>query len=415
MIANGFRNLLNVIREGVSVVAGNVTLGLLSLALAVTIWFFVIDVESESRTDYFPGVIPVDTVNVPEGLAVSQVSEPLISIRITADKDVWDRLSTDDFEATADLSGVKQREASVPVRVNVNRGDVKIEQIEPARVTVTLEPVMTRRVPVKVKLVGAAPLGYTLASTDVSPEEADVSGPASLVERVEAVEADVNLTGIRVSLEQDFTLSARDSEGGEIEGVTLEPAMARVSLEIAQKEFNVVFIVNPQISGNVAAGYRVARVETDPAFVSVSASLEVLQSIDMLTTEDVTVDGAESDVVRSVKLRVPEGARAVGGDEVVVRVTVAPAEGESVFNVAVRSSGAGSDTRVTVMPPTVLVTLKGAMPLLQSLSRERVGASVDISNLPSGTHRIAPTLEIPAGTEVVRVDPSELIVTVQRP
>jgi YbbR domain-containing protein len=415
MIVRALGNLLGVIREGVSVVAGNLTLGLLSLGLAVTIWFFVIDVESESRTDYFPGVIPVETVNVPEGLAVSHVSEPLISIRITADKDVWERLSTEDFEATADLSGVKQREASIPVRVNVNRGDVKIEQIEPARVTITLEPLMTRRAPVKVKLVGAAPLGYALSSTDVSPQEVDVSGPASLVERVDAVEADVNLTGIRVSLEQDFTLSARDSEGGEIEGVTLEPGMARVSLEIAQKEFSLVFIVNPQISGNVAAGYRVVRVEGDPTFVSVSASLEVLQSIDVLTTEDVTVDGAESDVVRSVKLRLPEGARAVGGDEVVVRVTVAPATGESVFNVAVASTGAGSDTRVTVTPPTVLVTLRGDMPLLQSLSQENVRASVDVSDLPSGTHRLAPTVEIPAGTEVVRVDPSDLIITVQRP
>ena len=409
-------NFLSVLREGASVIASNVTLGLLSLALAVTIWFFVIDVESESRTDYFPSPISVQTVNVPEGLAVSKISEPSnVSVRITADKDVWDRLSADDFEAVADLSGVKQREASVPVRVNLKRGNVKIETIEPARVTVNLEPVMTSTVPVRVKPVGATPLGYALASTRFSPEQVEVSGPASLVERVAAAEADVNLTGIRVSLNQDFALTARDSEGGEIEGVTLDPGMARVSLEIVQNEFTVTFIVNPQISGNVAAGYRAAKVETDRPFVQVTASVEVLQSIDVLTTEDISVDGAESDVVRNVKLRLPEGARAVGGDEVVVRVTVVPATGETVFSVAVTVNGAQSGSRVELNPPAVLVTLRGNMPLLQSLSSGSVTASVDISDLPSGAYRFAPTIQVPAGTELVKVDPAEILVAVQRP
>ncbi len=409
------RAVLTVIREGFDVVRNTISLGILSIALAIAIWFFVIDVENETRRDFFPGVIAVEAVNVPQGLAVSSISEPFVRVRISADKDVWNDISTDDFRAIIDLSGMKQRETSVSVRVSVNRGDVDVDEVDPREVVVNLEPVTTRTVPVEVRLVGAAPLGYSLAESEVSPEEISISGPASLVDLVDAAVADVNLTNIKVDLKHEFTLTPRDAQGGDISGVNLDPNTAEVSLTIVKEEFSVVYIVNPSISGNAAPGYKVTAVEVDPAFVSVSGSLEVLQSIDTLTTENVTVDGAESDVVRSVRLRLPEGARVANGEEVVVRVRVGPAQGESAFTVAVKTSGAEAGVLATVVPSTVSVTVAGEMPVLQTLTADEITVTVDLSDLSPGTHRLAPVVELPAGLELVGVDPVEVVVTVSSP
>jgi YbbR domain-containing protein len=189
----------------------------------------------------------------------------------------------------------------------------------------TLEPVATKTVAVEVELVGAAPVGYSLSESEVSPEYVNVSGPESLVNLVDAAAADVNLTGIRVSLEQTLTLTARDARGSDINGVDLEPNTAEVSLTIVQQQFSMVCIVNPSVTGNVASGYDITSIEAQPAYVTLSGPLEVLESIDVLTTEDVAVDGAQSDVVKSVRLRVPKGAHVADGEEVLVRVRVAPA------------------------------------------------------------------------------------------
>jgi YbbR domain-containing protein len=167
-IVNLARAALVMVRESADVVRHNISLGILSIALAVTLWYFVIDVESESRTDFFTGRVPVEAVNVSQALAVAGLSEPSVSVRITADEDIWDDLSIDDFQATVDLSGISQREASIPVRVSVDRGDIRVVDVDPPRVTVTLEPVMTKTVPVSVKLVGVASQGYSLSESEVS-------------------------------------------------------------------------------------------------------------------------------------------------------------------------------------------------------------------------------------------------------
>lgn len=409
------RVVLTALREGFDVVWHTKSLGILSLGLAIAVWFFVVDVENETRTDFFPGVVKVEAVNVPQGLAVSSLSQPQVRVRISADKDIWNDISVSDFKATVDLSGMKQREASVSVRVAVDRGDVDIDEVDPPQVVVNLEPVITRVVPVKPRLVGAVALGYSLSESKVSPEEVEISGPASLVNLVDAVVADVNVTGMKVSLEQEFTLTARDIQGGDIDGVNLDQNTAKVSLTIVKQDFTLVYIVNPSVTGNVAPGYRVSAVEVDPAFVGISGPLEVLQSIDVLTTENIVVDGAQSDVVRSVRLRLPEGASVAGGGEVVVRVRVGPARGESVFTVAVKTSGANPNAVTTVLPPTVSVTVAGEIPSLDALAVDKITVTVNLSDLPSGTHSVAPAVDLPAGFQLVKVDPPEVVVTISSP
>jgi YbbR domain-containing protein len=409
------RVVLTALREGFDVVWHTKSLGILSLALAIAVWFFVVDVENETRTDFFPGVMSVEAVNVPQGLAVSSLSQPQVRVRISADKDIWNDISVSDFKATVDLSGMKQREATVSVRVTVDRGDVDVDEVDPPQVVVDLEPVITRVVPVKPREVGTVPLGYSLSDLKISPEEVGISGPASLVNLVDAAVADVNVTGLKLSLEQELTLTARDAQGGDIDAVNLDQNTAKVSLTIVKQEFTLVYIVNPSVTGNVAPGYRVSAVEADPAFVGVSGPLEVLQSIDVLTTENIAVDGAQSDVVRSVRLRLPEGASVAGGGEVVVRVRVGPARGESVFTVAVKTSGANPNAVTTVLPPTVSVTVAGEMPSLDALAVDKIAATVNLSDLPSGTHRVAAVVELPAGFQLVKVDPPEVVVTIAGP
>jgi YbbR domain-containing protein len=407
--------VLAALREGLDVVWHTKSLGILSLALATAVWFFVVDVENQTRTDFFPGVMPVEAVNVPQGLAVSSLSQPQVRVRISADKDIWTDISVNDFKATIDLSGMKQREATVSVRVTVDRGDVDVDEVDPPQVVVDLEPVVSRVVPVKPRLVGAVALGYSLSESKVSPEVVGISGPESLVNLVDAAVVDVNVTGMKVSLEQGFTLTARDAQGGDIDGVNLDQDTAKISLTIVKQDFTVVYIVNPSVTGNVAAGYRVSAVEADPAFVGVSGPLEVLQSIDVLTTENIAVDGAKSDVVRSVRLRLLEGARVDGGGEVVVTVRVVPARGESVFAVGVKTSGANPNVVATVLPPIVSVTVAGEMPSLDALAVDEISVTVSLSDLPSGTHRITPVIELPAGFQLVKVDPPEVVVTIAGP
>jgi YbbR domain-containing protein len=399
--------------ETFDVVRGNLSLGLLSLALAVAVWFFVSDAENTPIVGDVSGVVTVEAVNVPREQAVLRIVDAQVSVRAQADKDVWDKLSAADFRAVVDLSGVNQSEKTLTVKVTANRSDVKVVEVQPSQVTVSLETLAQADLPLRAHTMGKLPDGFELQDVTISLQMARVSGPASLVSSVEAVEADVNVTGLELSMERSYPLVVRYKSGRDVD-VRVEPETAMVRLAIVQQDFNLVFIVNPTVSGNVAAGYRVLAVQANPAFVSIAGPLAVLQSINALTTEPVAVDGAQSDVTRSVRLRLPAGARVVNSseEEVVVSVRVAPAQGQSVLTVAVRTTGLKEGLIATLSPKVINVTVSGLMPVLQALDPASIVARVDLAGLEPGVHTVTPTVDLPDGVTLVGIDPLEITVGV---
>jgi YbbR domain-containing protein len=401
--------VLAIVRETAQVVGQTLTLGLLSLALAVVIWFAVSDAQNPPETRFFSGMIPVQAVNVPQGKAPTETAQ--VKVEVTADADIWDELSIDDFKATVDLSGMTQAVANLPVLVASSRSDVKIVRVVPSSIDVTLEPVTTASRPVQINTVAVAPAGFTVTDQKVSPETVEVSGPQSLVEQTDAVWVDLNLTGVKVSLERDFVLTARDKDGRPVD-VRIQPNTAKVSVTITRTEWQVTFPVNPSISGDVAAGYRVAAVEADPPFVNVRGPVDVLQSISTLTTDTIPVDNAQSDVQRNVKLRLPTGASVDGSDEVVVSVRIEPAPGQRNFQIAVQPTGLKQGLTASFSPSEVTVTLAGELPILDSLAGDAIVAKVDLSGLAPGTYSLSPEIEVPTDTLLVGIAPPDVQVTI---
>ena len=397
--------------RGFGSLKANIGLGLLSLALAVTLWAFVTNEENPTRTDCVPGAIPVEMVNVPEGLAVAALSDEAVSVRASAPQDICDHLTVDDFRAVADLSTAKARENSVTLRVSSTRRQVQVEQASPFQVTVTLEPVTTKVVPVTVKLIGTPPLGYATVSGKTTPEQVEVTGAESLVALVEEAVADVNVQGVRVPLDQVFTLVARDGRGGDIEGVTLNPSTVEVALPIVRREMTQAYVVTPTLRGVPSSGFNVTSISVEPAFVVITGAIEALQSLTTVATDEVDVDGAASDVVRAAKLQLPPGLTVTGSDSVTVRVSVSPAQGEITLGLTPTVKGLEPGLRAELATTLVEVRVAGEIPVLRALSPTSLTAVVDASRLGEGQHVLPVQVTAPPGVQVVGVEPATVIVT----
>jgi YbbR domain-containing protein len=397
--------------RGFGSLRANIGLGLLSLALAVTLWAFVTEEETPTRTDFFSGAIPVETVNVPEGLAVAAVSDAAVSVKVTAPEATWDDLTIEDFRAVADLSTAKARENTVTLRFESKRRRVDVQEVSPPRVTVTLEPVTTKVVPVTVKLIGTPPLGYATSPGKTTPEQVEVTGAESLVALVQEAVADVNVQGVRVSLEQTFPVVPRDGRGGDIGGVTLNPDTVEVVLPIVQREITQAYVVTPLLRGVPSDGFNITSISVEPAFVVITGTIEALQSLTMVATDEVDIDGAASDVVRAAKLQLAPGVTVSGGDTVTVRVSVSPAQGEITLGLTPSVEGLEPGLRAELATTLVEVRVSGEIPVLRSLSPTSLTAVVDASGLGEGQHTLPVQVTVPQGVQVVGVEPPNVIVT----
>lgn len=388
-------------------------LAVVSLVAAIGLWVAVTDAENPASLHDFGAAIEIVPINVPEGQAVASMSTSSVRVRVRAVDEVFARLSTSDFRATVDLRE-QAPEHYVFVRV-VGRDDVEVVDVAPASIRVTLEPSMTRQVPVEPQLIGTPAQGFSVPGGGVQslPAMVNVSGATSLVQQVAYASATVNLTGLRVSLQRQFSLVAKDSRGVDLRPLAIDPPNADIRVNIVQQEVTLGLTVIPQLQGSVAEGYNLVDFRAEPIFLPVSGPLELLQAVAYITTEPLDVSGLNADATRSVRLRLPSGLTTTR-DAVTVRLKVAPAIGEQAVTVAPQMTNLGEGLRASLQTASVSVRLGGEIPLLRSLQPGAVRASVNLGGLQEGVHVLRPAISHPAGTQLLSVDPPQVVVVISR-
>ena len=138
----------------------------------------------------FDGQVPIRPPVIPPGMWLLERPPPVTSIRYFAPEGT-DQPTTDTFRASIDLSGITQGGTyEVPVEVTSVNSEIQILEVTPAIVTVQLDPLITKIVPVEIER-GEVPEGLQVGTETATPSTVTVSGPKTIVDQVVAARADV--------------------------------------------------------------------------------------------------------------------------------------------------------------------------------------------------------------------------------
>ena len=353
----------------------------LSVVLGIALWVFVTEDEDPSIAGAFPSQIQVTFVNVGPDLAVAN-NLGAVDLRIEASQDRWESLTASNFEATVNLAGLTAREQSVPVRVEVSgtRG-VRILAVEPPSITVNLEPVVSRIIPVEPRLLGAPPSGFEIVQTVPERVTVEISGPESLVELAERAVAEINVTGITVGFQQVAELVPRGASDGRIRGLSVQPSTVSVTVDVQKSTVSKTVPFTVELLGEPAQGYRVAGVTVSPTVARIEGTLEVLQDLEQLRLGFVRLDGADGDIRLSLTATLPPAVAATGGASARVVVAVEPVLGTTVLTVVPEADGVPDDMVADLGDQVVTVVLEGPLPVLNGLEPGDVRAEVDVGAL----------------------------------
>jgi YbbR domain-containing protein len=287
----------------------NIALKILSLAIAFSIWFFVNFGERDTEETL---KVPLELRNIPAHLMIASPTVDFSDLRVSGPRALLGRIDRSRLAITLDLGGVRPGPAVFRLdsdSLNLPRG-VKVLRITPAQVTLELERVAHKSVPVHLRLSGKPPSGLQVVDTKVAPETVQVSGPVSDVEDVQAADTD--------------PLDVRSATAGTIE--------------------------------------RELALEPPSEYLSFSANLVAAQ-----------VRIEEMPVTREFK-RV----------EVDVR---------------------NASLRYRVRPDQVRVSVRGPRRLVDNLELGPGAVYIDAKGETVGEHVVKPTVELPAGVQVVSVEP----------
>ncbi len=381
------------------------TLGtaLLAVVLALVVWVNATYQNDMPREGPFPDPIHIEVLNAPKGLILTNQADEYVSVRIKAFASSWSSLRASSFRATADWSGLSEGVRPVPVKVTCSDPTVTILSTQPESVYVQLERLAKQDATVRVELkdMDDMPLGYAVGSPQVEPESVTLEGPASAVESVAAVIAELSLAGQRTAVDRMVEVHPLDRDGKLVSSVRLTPEGVRVRLEIEKKLNYREVAVRARTKGQPARGYFVSSVGVEPDTVTVVGPPAIIAAMPGLVSVkgEVDVTRATRMLAERMELDLPEGVSLLTEREgqqstVLVTVGIDAVTGGTTVELPLQARKLGAGLMVRLSVPTVDVILRGPAVLLDDLETDLLDAYVDIGGLGEGKHQVRTVVDI---------------------
>lgn len=264
-------------------------------------------------------------IGLQKGYVVTLAQEE-VPISLQGPKTAVDAVKPTDIKAWINLANLRAGSHTVPIIVSFPESSTHNVIAKPAvpKVSVTIEALSSRTLPVEVKIKNSPPIGYASSEPSVTPSVATVSGRRSLVDSVARLIVMVDPTPLRPSLDEYVSIKPVDSHDNPVNDVNISPDGVRVALRLVETPADKPIFVSPTIVGQPQFPYRVTKVNVTPNSVSVKGRPESLAGASTVSTDAVDIAGATTDVVRQVGLHVPPGLDIDGPRTVKVTVRIVP-------------------------------------------------------------------------------------------
>src|SRR3989440_6985713 len=206
---------------------------LLALVITLGLWYAV-TTQRAPATVHLPPV-PLE-FTLPDNVEIGNDPPKSVEVMLEGSQSKLAEMNTRNLIARANVSDLQPgdrvaRLSDKNVEMDLPEG-VRITEIMPRSVTLHLEPVVERRIPVEVRFEGEPPEGFRRLNVAVTPEEVRVNGPESHVQAIEkAYTETISLAGQRDSI----TLPQVAVDIPDHKVTPLDPTVA-VRVEIAEEQ-----------------------------------------------------------------------------------------------------------------------------------------------------------------------------------
>jgi YbbR domain-containing protein len=358
---------------------------IIAVAVALTLWAYVITNESPMQTKIIRG-IPVQFTNLDALAAVNLTvaNDIQYSVDITVEGKRMDipRLTAEDFTASVDLAGERQQgERSFSVSVG-GPGNVSILEKRPPRLTLFVEDMISVSKPVRIAYTEPFPENKEPGFISMFPESIEVTGAKSQVDGVEYIRVQLE-SGALESAQKSFVVAAElvDRDGAPVQAPL---RLSHTNVEVRAMLCSVreaPLVV--EIVGEAPSNLEVTDMEI-PNRMRIKGSDLALAQVGTLTAAPIDLSGIDVTSRIPISVDLPAGVEAADdAKDISVAVTIKGIETKE-FRYAsneVLTEGLSEEYRAYVTDGDITVSVSGTESVMAGLVKEDIVPYVDLSEI----------------------------------
>jgi len=357
-----------------------------------------------------------------------------IKIAITASKKIRDKIKVTDISAVADLQQAVSLDTNpvmVPITVTcsvpgVSSNDIKVT---PQNLSVNLDEKETQEFVVNVSRGDTKPgKDYEVGSLTANPEKVRITGPKTLVNKIDKVNATIELDGNTQDFTQDVNLTIIDKNqealsDSEMNSLRIENN-AKVVVTARLWKIRQGVGISASYVGTPADGYEVGSVKTVPDTISVAGSTEGLESLaennNVITipADSIDISGEAQDVEKKISLNnlLPDNVKLTSdsSEDVWVTVNILPV-GSKEFDIPTKNievKNKPDDLQVTFETAQIELRIKSDTKNMDDLDAKKdIKLSIDLDGKKEGNYEVPVKVVLPDGYETVEDVTTEVVIS----
>lgn len=373
---------------------------LLSLAVAVALWVYVITTVSPGSTVTISGIPVVyegETVLTEDrGLMLTSEKNATVSLTLSGNRSDLAKLDKSNITVKVDLTkiydpGERKLTYSYTWPADVPNNAITVESKHPGEIPVTVEKKLNTAVAVQVVYNGSVPEGFLddRENAVLDYPEIRVEGPSSVVSLIDHARIEVDLTDRTESVSESYRYTLCDAEGNpvDVEQVTTDVAEVRLDLKIRRWE-EIELVLNVNYGGG--ATEQTTNIDIVPKTIKVSGSETLLEGLDgKLVLGTINLAEITEDLQQTYDIVLPEGITNLSGvDTAAVDIRFAGLSTKDFTVKNIKATNVPEGMECEIISEAIKVTLRGPTTLINGLNEEDILITADCAGRETGTSTV---------------------------
>ncbi len=412
---------MNIVKEKLlHFVRHNWQLKLISLLLAIVIWFLIceyVDPDTDTTVNNISIAMEYEgSVPQKEGLGVMTLIEETVSVRVSGSRDTVALMNPNKITASVDISNVtRSGEYDLPVKIDVGGQNLKLVDQSVETVKVKFDTNVVSSVKVNVKVTGGVAEGHILEEPTMLNNFVTVTGPKAIVDTIVSADIDIVQETFLETNTFNCAYTLVDKDGNTVPTTFLQVDVEKIDVTVTVvKEKTVplkVSIVNS--SGGMDSAFCTAKVQ--PENITITGNAEVLDAINSIDLGVIDVAEKTENFDTSIAVVLPNGVKNVNNVETVkVSVTFNDVQTRTIRVTGIALENLPDGTTAKISERYMTIKVRGIAEDLKKLTADNVSLVADVRNqvLPNGTNRLNAVAVFPDDLKVGAVGKYQITVVV---
>ncbi len=393
---------------------------LVSLIFAIALWFYVVleknpfitmninDIEVKIKNEEYLKDRKIKIVNP---------VDPVVNVKISGTRKNVNKVTRSDIIVTADVRGINKDTATIKLNYSVPE-EVTLEKVSDDEMKFTFDKVETIEKEVEISKTGKLPSENLVElKTEITPEKIEISGESKELQKIDKVQALLDLSLITDSRTVNSKIEVFDKNGDKMDNIILSKTEASISVDVASNKRVPIKVVTK----NEPEGFKESNIQLNKENITILGDEKTLKKVEAIETEPVDLKNVTNNATLKTRLILPDGVSLMNEENIEVKLVMSDDSngGESsqahiikLDELKIRDDELNRKITFLSEDKEINVMLYGDKEKLENIKSENLKLSIDISDLNSGKHEVQIKSDNIDGVSNIKINPDKITIQI---